>query len=72
VLATAFADVARGAGRPQAKYAPWFGVVLKCARLAVNVLSTLSEEVRARGALLGVGFGLAIVCAQACRISACS
>ena len=34
-----------GVCRPQPKYAPWFGVVLKCARLAVKVLSTLSEEV---------------------------
>ena len=31
--------------RPQPKYAPWFGVVLKCARLAVKVLGALSEEV---------------------------
>ena len=32
--------------RPQPKYAPWFDVVLKCARLAVSVLGTLSEEAR--------------------------
>lgn len=32
---------------PAAKYAPWFGVVLKCARLAVKVLQLLSLEARA-------------------------
>lgn len=32
---------------PAEKYAPWFGVVLKCARLAVKVLQTLSQESRA-------------------------
>ena len=31
--------------RPTAAYAPWFHVVLKCARLAVSVLSMLSGEV---------------------------
>lgn len=31
--------------RPTPKYAPWFNVVLKCARLAVRLLQTLSEEV---------------------------
>lgn len=31
--------------RPTAAYAPWFQVVLKCARLAVSVLSMLSDEV---------------------------
>ena len=36
-----------GGCRPQPKYAPWFGVVLKCARLAVKVLGALSEEVTA-------------------------
>ena len=35
--------------RPQPKYAPWFGVVLQCARLAVKVLGALSEEVAAPG-----------------------
>jgi len=39
-------------------------MVLKCARLAVNVLSTLSEEVRARGVALGLLLALASVCAQ--------
>jgi hypothetical protein len=32
--------------RPTAAYAPWFNVVLKCARLAVSVLQMLSEEAR--------------------------
>ena len=32
---------------PAAKYAPWFGVVLKGARLAVKVLQLLSLEARA-------------------------
>ncbi len=32
---------------PAAKYAPWFGVPLKCARLAVKVLQMLSLEARA-------------------------
>jgi hypothetical protein len=32
---------------PAAKYAPWFGVPLKCARLAVKVLQLLSLEARA-------------------------
>lgn len=32
---------------PAEKYAPWFGVVLKCARLAVKVLQMLSQESRA-------------------------
>ncbi|PSC75867.1 DNA (cytosine-5)-methyltransferase 1-like [Micractinium conductrix] len=32
---------------PTAKYAPWFGVPLKCARLAVKVLQLLSSETRA-------------------------
>ena len=31
--------------RPTAAYAPWFNVVLKCARLAVSMLTMLSEEV---------------------------
>ncbi|KAK9918243.1 hypothetical protein WJX75_002529 [Coccomyxa subellipsoidea] len=32
---------------PTAAYAPWFNVVLKCARLAIGLLKTLSEEARA-------------------------
>ena len=32
--------------RPTTAYAPWFGVVLKTARLAVSMISILSEEVR--------------------------
>ena len=32
---------------PAEKYAPWFGVVLKCARLATKVLQLLSQESRA-------------------------
>lgn len=32
---------------PASKYAPWFGVVLKGARLAVKVLQLLSLEARA-------------------------
>ncbi|BDA51554.1 DNA (cytosine-5)-methyltransferase 1B [Coccomyxa sp. Obi] len=32
---------------PTTAYAPWFNVVLKCARLAVGLLKTLSEEARA-------------------------
>ena len=32
--------------RPTTAYAPWFGVVLKTARLAVSIISILSEEVR--------------------------
>ena len=32
--------------RPTTAYAPWFGVVLKTARLAVSTISILSEEVR--------------------------
>ena len=31
--------------RPAAAYRPWFGVVLKSARLAVKILTLLSEEV---------------------------
>ena len=34
--------------RPTTAYAPWFGVVLKTARLAVSMISILSEEVRFR------------------------
>ena len=32
--------------RPTTAYAPWFGVVLKTARLAVSMISILSKEVR--------------------------
>ncbi|CAL5224063.1 g6688 [Coccomyxa viridis] len=33
--------------KPTAAYAPWFNVILKCARLAVSVLTMLSNEARA-------------------------
>ena len=32
---------------PTTKYSPWFGVVLKGARLSVKVLQLLSQETRA-------------------------
>lgn len=38
-------DVSGLCCRPTAAYAPWFNVVLKCARLAIGLLKTLSEEV---------------------------
>ena len=37
--------------RPTTAYAPWFGVVLKTARLAVSMISILSEEVSSYGPL---------------------
>ena len=42
--ASAKDELARSHCRPTAAYAPWFQVVLKCARLAVSVLSMLSDE----------------------------
>lgn len=32
---------------PHPKYAPWFSVVLKSARLAVKIIAMLAEETRA-------------------------
>ena len=31
---------------PTTAYAPWFNVVLKCARLSIGLLKSLTEEVR--------------------------
>ncbi len=62
----------RCTGRPQAKYAPWFGVVLKCARLAVNVLSTLSEEVRRAACRLALALACLYCAHRPAAVGACS
>lgn len=47
VLPLAFRILRYKLQAPNAKYAPWYGVVLKAARAAVKIIAMLAEESRA-------------------------